>query len=99
MDNEELQTCLDVIDGNKPLGDWLDKPAVPATTVPVTNTSGFPMHVEVSANGATITAVKIDGLTIGNPTARVLGSYRVRNGSTIALTYTVATPTWQWFYE
>jgi hypothetical protein len=100
MDDTELQTCLDVIDGNKPLGLWVDAPAVPATTVPVTNTSGFAMGVEVGANGATITAVKIDGVTIGAGTVpRVSGRYRVRNGSTIALTYTVATPTMQWFYE
>jgi hypothetical protein len=95
MDNEELQTCLDYIDSQKPLGDWIDKPAVPATTVPATNNSGFPMTVYVAANGATITAVKIDGVTTGP----IAGTFRVRNGSTIALTYTVATPTWTWFYE
>lgn len=95
MDDTELQTCLDVIDGNKPLGDWLDKPAVPATTVPAKNTSGFPMWVEPSG---TYTVCKVDGVQIG-ATARVTGGFRVRNGSTIALTYSSTAPTWQWFYE
>lgn len=93
MDNEELQTCLDFIDSEKPLGDWTSKPSVPATTVPVTNTSGFPMHVEIT--GGTVTAVKIDGVTVG---ARVSGSFRVRSNSTLAVTYS-AVPTWQWFVE
>lgn len=94
MDDTELQTCLDVIDGNKPLGDWLDKPAVPATTVPVTNSSAFAMDVYVGTNGATIASVKIDGVTTGS----IAGHFRLRSGSTITLTYTVATPTWTWFY-
>ena len=94
MDDAELQTCLDVIESHKPLGDWASKPAVPATNVPVTNTSPYTMSVEINANGATITNVKVDGVTIGN---RITGSFRVRSGSTISIAYTVATPTWQWF--
>lgn len=95
-DNAQLKTLENVNESLTPLGDWIDKPAVPATTVPVTNTSGHNMWVEVSANGATISVVKVDGVAIG---ARTSGAFRVRAGSTIALTYTVATPTWQWFYE
>jgi hypothetical protein len=93
MDDTQLQTCLDVIDGNKPLGDWQDKPAVPATTVAATNNSGFAMWVV--PNG-TYTAVHIDGVLISNLTS---GWFRVRNGSTISLTYSSTAPTWQWFYE
>jgi hypothetical protein len=100
MDDTELQTCLDVIDGNKPLGVWIDQPAVPATTVAVTNTSGFSMGVEVSVNGATMTNVKVDGVIVGaGSTPRTSGRFRVRNGSTITLAYSVGTPAWQWFYE
>lgn len=95
MDDGELKTCLAVIEGDKPLGDWSNKPAVPATTVPVTNTADHTMWVEINANGATIANVKVDGVTIGN---RITGSFRVRSGSTIAIAYTVATPTWQWFH-
>jgi hypothetical protein len=92
MDDAELKTCLKVIDDHKPLGDWANKPAVPATTVVATNTSDWPMVVEVT--GGTVTAVKVDGVTIG---ARTSGSFRVRAGSTIAWVGSVA-PTWQWFY-
>jgi hypothetical protein len=100
MDDEELQTCLDVIDGNKPLGVWDEQPTLPATNTPVTNTSGFAMGVEVSANGATMTNVKIDGVIIGGGTTpRTSGRFRVRNGSTITVDYSAGTPVWQWFYE
>jgi hypothetical protein len=75
-----------------PLGDWADKPDVPASTVSAVNDSGFPMDVEVT--GGTVTAVKVDGVTIG---ARTSGSFRVRAGSSISITYSAA-PTWQWFY-
>jgi hypothetical protein len=94
-DNVQLQKLEEVNEGFKPLGDWANKPAVPATNVTATNSSGHDMFVEVAANGATITAVKVDGVTVG---ARVSGIFFVRAGSTIALVYTVATPTWQWFY-
>ena len=93
MDDNQLRTALAVLEGHKPRGDWTHKPAIPASTVVATNTSGHAMWVEVA--GGTVTVVKVDGVTVG---ARVVGSFRVRNGGTIALTYSVA-PTWQWFYE
>jgi hypothetical protein len=96
MDDTELQTCLDVIEAKKPYGDWDNKPAVPATTVAAQNTTDFPMWVEVAVNGATITAVKVDTVTIG---ARTSGMFRVRPGSSISITYSAGSPTWQWFYE
>lgn len=73
-------------------GDWTSKPAIPASTVEVTNTSDFTMWVEIA--GGTVTAVKVDAVTIG---ARTSGMFLVRPGSKISITYSVA-PTWQWFY-
>jgi hypothetical protein len=100
VDDTELLTCLEVINGDTPTGDWSAKPAIPLTTVPVTNTSGRTMLVEVGANGATMTNVKIDGVIVGSGTvARTSGAFRVRNGSTITLTYSAGAPVWQWFYE
>jgi hypothetical protein len=91
MDNEQLKALEAVNEEAVPTGDWSGKPAVPATTVAATNTSARGMFVEVT--GGTVTAVKVDNVTVG---ARVSGSFYVRPGSTIALTYSAA-PTWQWF--
>lgn len=92
MDVAQLRATKDAANQTVPKGDWGQKPAIPATTVEVENTSGFPMWVEVT--GGTVTAVKIDTVTIGS---RVSGMFRVRPGSKISLTYSAA-PTWQWFY-
>jgi len=92
MDDTQLNELMEVRNSKKPLGDWTGKPAIAATTVAVENTSGYDMLVEVT--GGTVTVVKVDTVTVG---ARVSGSFLVRAGSSIALTYSVA-PTWQWFY-
>lgn len=92
MDDTQLKTLQDVQNDTKPLGDWTGKPAIPASTVAATNTSGYDMIVEVTAG--TVTVVKVDDVTVG---ARVSGAFLVRAGSTIKLTYSVA-PTWQWFF-
>lgn len=94
VDVQQLRATKAAANETVPKGDWTGKPAIPATTVPVENTSGFKMWVEV--NAGTVTEVKIDGVKIG-ATARVAGMFLVRPGSTISLTYSVA-PTWQWFY-
>lgn len=91
MDNEQLKVLEAINEGAVPTGDWTGKPAIPASTVAATNTSARGMFVEVT--GGTVTAVKVDTVTVG---ARVSGLFYVRPGSTIALTYSVA-PTWQWF--
>lgn len=91
MDNEQLKKLEAFNENLVPNGDWAEKPAIAATTVAVENTSGRAMFVEVT--GGTVTVVKVDNVTVG---ARVSGSFYVRPGSTIALTYSVA-PTWQWF--
>jgi hypothetical protein len=93
MDDTQFQTVQKVVDTKKPTGDWTGKPAVPATTVPATNNSGHDMIVEIT--GGTVTAVKVDGVTVGSRTS---GAFHVRNGSTIAWVGTGA-PTWQWFYK
>jgi hypothetical protein len=93
MDDTELQTCLDVIEAKKPLGDWVDKPAIGTSTTPVTNESPYTMYVTIT--GGTLTApTKVDGVAQG---ALTTGTFRVRSGSTIAWTGSAA-PTWQWFF-
>jgi len=84
-------TGINVGWGNNP-APGVVTPAVPATTVPVTNTSQFPVAVTIAANGATISAITINGTSQGT----AAGTYIVPAGGTIALSYTVATPTWTW---
>ena len=91
MDNNQLKILEAINEDAVPTGDWAGKPAIPASTVAATNTSDRGMFVEVT--GGTVTAVKVDDVTVGN---RVAGLFYVRPGSGIALTYSVA-PTWQWF--
>lgn len=67
----------------------LGNPAVPATNITVLNTN--PNAVSVVISGGTLTAVKVNGVTVGT----VAGTYIVPAGQTIAITYTVA-PTWVW---
>jgi hypothetical protein len=64
-------------------------PAVPLTTVPVTNTSPLPATVVIS--GGTVTTVLIGGVSAGSGD----GTYTVPAGTTIAVTYSAA-PTWTW---
>lgn len=90
VDVDQLRTTMAADEASKSTGDWTDKPAIPASTVAATNTSGDLMWVEVVAG--TVTVVAVDGVSVG----RVVGAFFVRNGSTITLTYSVA-PTWKWF--
>jgi len=94
MDDAQLRTLQKHMNNQLADGDWPNKPAVPATTVNATNSSGRAMFVEINLSGATVTAVKVDGVTVG---ARTSGMFYVRNGSTISITYSAGTPTWQWF--
>lgn len=64
-------------------------PSVPATTVAVTNNTGY--NVQVVVTGGTVTAVKVNGVTVGTGD----GTYFVPNAATISLTYSAA-PTWAW---
>ena len=91
VDVSQLKTTQAAANAGVALGDWSGKPAIPASTVAVTNDSDDTMWVEVTAG--TVTVVKVDDVTIG---ARTSGMFLVRPGSSIELTYSVA-PTWQWF--
>lgn len=91
MDVQQLRATQAAMEANVPTGDYASKPAVPATTVPVKNESGRTMWVEIT--GGTVTAVKVDNVTIGSRTS---GMFLVRPGSSISITHSAA-PTWQWF--
>lgn len=67
-------------------------PAVPATGVAAQNTTGFPVQVVISANGATISNVSVNGTTVGT----AAGTYVVPAYGAISVAYTVAIPTWAW---
>lgn len=64
-------------------------PAVPATTVAATNSTGTVVNVTVT--GGTLTVVSVNGTQAGT----TAGTYLVPVAGTIAITYTVA-PTWAW---
>ena len=78
--------------GYNPVGHAVAQPAVPATTVAATNTTGVDCMVYVT--GGTVTAIAVGGTATGLTS----GGFHVPAGSTITLTYSVA-PTWQWFGE
>lgn len=64
-------------------------PAVPASTVAASNTSG--QWLAVAITGGTLTSVVINGTQAGT----TAGSYSLPPGGTISITYSVA-PTWAW---
>lgn len=64
-------------------------PSVPATTVAVQNTNPGPVQVVITAG--TMTAVIINGVTVGAGA----GTYTVPPAGTISMTFSVA-PTWAW---
>jgi hypothetical protein len=63
--------------------------ATPATGVPVQNTNAFPVNAVIGANGATITAVTVNGVQVGT----TAGTYVVPAFGSISISYTVAVPT------
>ena len=70
----------------------VSQPAVPATGVAQQNTNQFPVQVVISPNGATITNVSVNGVTVGT----AAGTYTVPANGSISIAYSVATPTWVW---
>jgi hypothetical protein len=70
----------------------VSQPAVPASTVAQQNVNAVPVQVVIGANGATITAVVVNGITVG----AAAGTYTVPAYGSISITYSVATPTWVW---
>lgn len=72
------------------------QPAVPASTVAATNTTGVACVVYVV--GGTLTVISVGGVATGITAAAAAGAAHtilVAPGQTIAITYTVA-PTWTW---
>lgn len=67
----------------------VSSPAVPATTVAATNSTGTVVAVTISAG--TLTSVVVNGVQAGT----TAGTYLVPVGGTISVTYSVA-PTWAW---
>lgn len=67
------------------------QPAVPASTVPIQNPNPYPVKVVIS--GGTLTAVTVNGITVGTGD----GTYLVPAAGSISITYSVA-PTWVWSY-
>jgi hypothetical protein len=65
------------------------QPAVPASGVAQENNNAFPVRVVIS--GGTLTAVVVNGVTVGN----TAGTYTVPAQGAIFVTYSVA-PTWVW---
>jgi hypothetical protein len=65
------------------------QPAVPASTVPIQNPNTYPVKVVIS--GGTVTAVTVNGITVGTGD----GPYLVPAAGSISVTYSVA-PTWVW---
>jgi hypothetical protein len=66
--------------------------SVLASGVAQQNTNTYPVSVVIGANGATITNVSVNGITVGT----AAGTYTVPAFGAISVTYTVATPTWVW---
>jgi hypothetical protein len=67
-------------------------PAVPATGVAQENVNPYPVQVVIGANGATITNVSVNGVTVGTGA----GTYVVPAFGEISIAYSVATPVWTW---
>lgn len=65
---------------------------VPATGVAWQNPYAVTTQVVISANGATITNVSVNGITVGT----AAGTYYVPAYGAISVAYSVATPTWVW---
>jgi hypothetical protein len=74
-----------------PTGAWSGAPSLATSTTAMFNTSGYPVTVHISAG--TVTVIKVDGVTTGLTS----GSFRLRRGSSLAITYSVA-PTLNWIY-
>lgn len=82
---------LEIINGHVTRGAQT-APAVPASTVALTNP--FWRHAWVVVSGGTVSAIAVDGVATGLTS----GTFRVPSGKTITLTYTVA-PTWNWWLD
>jgi len=94
VDVQQLAVTQAAADEEAPVGAWAGAPALAASTVAMTNTSGRRVVVGISAG--TVTAVEKNGVTLTAVTTPA--QVTLRPGSTLAITYSVA-PTLQWMYE
>ena len=75
-------------------------PAVPATTVALTNPFVKHMNVLITSGGAAVTAIAINGTATGLTLGATGTVYvRVPSFATITLTYASTAPTWQWYTD
>jgi len=74
----------------KSLSWTVSTPAMPASTVAVSNDNSVPVTVYIRSG--TVTNITVQGVALGMTS----GSFRVNPGDTIAITYSVA-PTWFWY--
>jgi hypothetical protein len=83
--------------GYNPLtGAAVTTPAIPASTVVVTNTTGRRVLVMLKNGATTMSSLSVNGVVAGVPvTASQLIPVTLEPGGTINFTYTVA-PTWVW---
>jgi hypothetical protein len=74
-------------------------PAVPATTVAVTNTTGLDCIIYIASGGAAVTVIKINnvatGLQLLAATTSAVTLY-LPAGSNVSMTYASTAPTWVW---
>lgn len=97
MDVDQYNTLRKAAAEENPTGVWAGAPALAATTVDMTNTSGFPVDVYIVGSG-TVTVVKVDGAVTGlSSTTAPVGKVTLRPGGKLNLTYSVA-PTLHWLY-
>ena len=89
------QSVIRINSNNNPVGHSVTQPAVPATTVALTNNTGYDCQVFIT--GGTVSAIAIGGTATGVTLATgAVAQFRVPMAQTITLTYTVA-PTWSWY--
>jgi hypothetical protein len=86
-DTKRAKARVIVYQGATALVNLVPQPAVPATTVPLVNTSG--VNETITVAGGTVTAIAINGTATGVTS----GTFVVPPGGTITLTYTVAPTT------
>jgi hypothetical protein len=67
-------------------------PATPATGNAIQNPFPYPVQVVIGANGATITNVSVNGITVGV----AAGTYYIPAYGALSIAYTVAIPTMVW---
>jgi len=91
VDVQQLRATQDAANDERVKG-AVTGPALPASTVPGTNTTGKDLICRISSG--TVTVVAVDGVVLAGVTTGEW--FFVHDGSTFAITYSVA-PTLQWF--